>query len=124
MALKDEGLNSEQRLTRPMVKQDGKWIETDWAAALDYVSHALRDVAAKDGAAAIGALLSPHATLEELYLAQKLMRGIGSDARIGSSCALTRASHGSRRGFPPRAWVFCRDRSTSRPSPRPSRGSR
>ncbi len=74
-----EGLNSEQRLTKPMVKQDGKWIETDWAAALDYVSHALRDIAANDAASAIGALLSPHATLEELYLAQKLMRGIGCD---------------------------------------------
>ncbi len=74
-----EGLNSEQRLTKPMVKQDGKWIEADWAAALDYVSHALRDIAAKDGAESIGALLSPHATLEELYLAQKLLRGIGSE---------------------------------------------
>lgn len=45
-----EGLNSENRLTRPMVKQDGKWIETDWAAALDYVSHALKDVQGREGA--------------------------------------------------------------------------
>ena len=74
-----EGLNSEERLTKPMLKQDGKWIETDWAAALDYTLHALRDVAATHGADAIGTLLSPHATLEELYLAQKLMRGLGSD---------------------------------------------
>ena len=73
-----EGLNSAERLTKPMVKQDGKWIETDWAAALDYVSHSLRDIAANDGAEAIGALLSPHSTLEEMYLAQKLMRGLGS----------------------------------------------
>ena len=42
-----------------MVKQGGKWVETDWAAALDYVSFALRDVAATSGADSIGALLSP-----------------------------------------------------------------
>jgi NADH-quinone oxidoreductase subunit G len=62
-----------------MVKQDGVWRETDWTAALDYAAHALRDVAATHGGAAIGGLLSPHATLEELYLAQKLLRGLGSE---------------------------------------------
>jgi len=74
-----EALNSAERLTRPMVKQDGKWQEVDWNVALDYVSHALRDVAQREGAASIGALLSPHATLEEMALAAKLMRGIGSE---------------------------------------------
>jgi NADH-quinone oxidoreductase subunit G len=62
-----------------MVKQGGIWHETDWTAALDYAAHALRDVAATHGGAAIGGLLSPHATLEELYLAQKLLRGLGSE---------------------------------------------
>ncbi len=74
-----EALNTEERLTRPMVKQDGKWQEVAWSVALDYASHALRDVAKNDGAAAIGALLSPHATLEEMALAAKLLRGLGSD---------------------------------------------
>ena len=31
------------------------------------------------GPAAIGALASPHSTVEELYLLQKLVRGLGSD---------------------------------------------
>jgi len=73
-----EALNSAERLTKPMVKQDGKWHEVDWNVALDYVSHALRDVAKNSGAEQIGALASPHSTLEELYLLQKLMRGLGS----------------------------------------------
>ena len=60
-----EGLNSEERLTKPMVKQGGLWVETDWTAALDYATHALRDIAAQDPKQ-IGALLSPHATLEEM----------------------------------------------------------
>jgi NADH-quinone oxidoreductase subunit G len=73
-----EGLNGEQRLTRPMLKQDGKWHEVDWQVALDYAAHALRDIAEKHGPAALGALASPHGTLEELYLLQRLMRGLGS----------------------------------------------
>ncbi|MCG9066217.1 NADH-quinone oxidoreductase subunit NuoG [Laribacter hongkongensis] len=72
-----EGLNSENRLTRPMVKQDGKWIETDWAAALDYVSHALKDVQGREGAEQIGFVGSPHATLEELFLFKRLASALG-----------------------------------------------
>ncbi len=74
-----QGLNSAERLTRPMVKQGGSWKEVDWSVALDYAAHALRDVAKTHGAAAIGGLVSPHATLEEMYLAQKLLRGLGSE---------------------------------------------
>jgi NADH-quinone oxidoreductase subunit G len=72
-----EALNSDERLTKPLVKQDGKWHEVEWNVALDYVSHALRDVVKHSGADAIGALASAHSTLEELYLLQKLVRGLG-----------------------------------------------
>ncbi|MEW6313147.1 MAG: NADH-quinone oxidoreductase subunit NuoG [Pseudomonadota bacterium] len=74
-----EGLNSAQRLTRPMIKQDGSWREVEWQNALEYVATGLKDVAAQRGGVAIGALATPHSTLEELYLLQKLARGLGSD---------------------------------------------
>jgi NADH-quinone oxidoreductase subunit G len=74
-----EGLNSPQRLTRPMLKQDGEWREVTWQAALEYVANGLREIAAQHGADAIGALATPHQTLEELYLLQKLVRALGSD---------------------------------------------
>jgi NADH-quinone oxidoreductase subunit G len=74
-----EGLNSDERLTKPMIKQGGVWKEVEWNQALDYAAHALRDVAKEHGAAAVGALVSPHATLEEMTLAGKLMRGLGSE---------------------------------------------
>jgi NADH-quinone oxidoreductase subunit G len=74
-----EALNGAERLTRPMVKQGGEWQEVEWNVALDYVSHALRDVAKNQGPAALGALVSPHATLEEMALAAQLLRGLGSD---------------------------------------------
>lgn len=74
-----EALNCEERLMRPMVKQGGQWREVAWNVALDYASHALRDIARQHGADALGALISPHATLEEMALAARLMRGLGSD---------------------------------------------
>ena len=74
-----EGLNSPERLTKPMLKQDGKWVEVEWQAALEYVANGQRQIASGAGADQIAALATPHCTLEELYLLQKLMRGIGSN---------------------------------------------
>ena len=73
-----EALNSSDRLLRPMVRVDGVLREVEWSVALDYVSHALKDVAQSHGAESIAALASPHSTLEELYLLQKFTRAIGS----------------------------------------------
>ncbi|MEP7329546.1 MAG: NADH-quinone oxidoreductase subunit NuoG, partial [Betaproteobacteria bacterium] len=74
-----EALNSDERLTTPMIKQGGEWTSVDWATALEFVAHGLRDIVSRHGAGAIGALVSPHATLEELALAGRLVRGLGSD---------------------------------------------
>ncbi len=74
-----EALNSDERLTSPMLKQDGKWTNVDWQTALEYVANGLLDIKANHGAAALGALVSPHSTLEELYLAGELVRGLGSE---------------------------------------------
>ena len=80
-----EGLNSEQRLVRPMIKRGGDatnpagvWQEVEWQVALDFVTSELRRVRERHGPDAIGALALPHQTLEELYLLQKLVRGLGS----------------------------------------------
>ena len=73
-----DALNSADRLTRPMVKQGGSWIETDWQTAIEYVANGLKSIKADHGAEAIGALASPHSTLEELHLLQALVRGLGS----------------------------------------------
>jgi NADH-quinone oxidoreductase subunit G len=74
-----EGLNSEERMTAPMIKQNGQWQTTDWQTALEYVSHGLRNIRHEHGADAIAALATPYSTLEELSLLQKLVRGLGSD---------------------------------------------
>jgi len=74
-----EAVNSEDRLTRPMLKQGGQWREVDWTTALEYVANGLKGVKNDHGAAAIGALATEHSTVEELYLLGQLVRGLGSE---------------------------------------------
>ncbi len=73
-----EALNCDERLTSPMLKQGGEWKVVDWQSALEYVAGGLGHIKAEHGSQGIGLLASPHSTLEELYLAATLMRGLGS----------------------------------------------
>ncbi len=74
-----EALNSADRLRTPMIKQGGEWKEVDWQTALEYVANGLSQISKDYGASSIGALVSPHSTLEELHLASTLVRSLGSD---------------------------------------------
>ena len=74
-----EALNSADRLRTPMIKQGGEWKEVDWQTALEYVANGLNQISKDYGASSIGALVSPHSTLEELHLASTLVRSLGSD---------------------------------------------
>ena len=73
-----EALSSDERLTSPMIKQGGKWKTVNWQTALEYVANGLKQINADNGPDSIGTLVSPHSTLEELYLAASLMRVMGS----------------------------------------------
>jgi len=70
-----EGLNSTERLARPMVRDGEGWKETDWQTALERVVEGL-----KRAGSDVGLLASPQATLEELALAGRLARGLGGSA--------------------------------------------
>ena len=74
-----EGLNSEERLTRPMLKEGGHWREVDWQVALEHVARGLSETRFKYDPGEIGALASPHSTLEEMAILAKLVRAMGSD---------------------------------------------
>jgi NADH-quinone oxidoreductase subunit G len=78
-----EALNSERRLTQPMLKQGGPngpvWQAVDWQTALGYVADGLKRVKAEFGVGGIGAIGSAHATVEELHLLARLVRGLGSE---------------------------------------------
>jgi NADH-quinone oxidoreductase subunit G len=74
-----EALNSEDRLTRPLVKDGGSWRDVDWQKALAQAAGALKVIRDTHGGEAIGVLASPHQTVEELFLLQKLARGLGCE---------------------------------------------
>ena len=83
-----EGLNSADRVTTPMVKQGGQWLETDWESAMNYVAHSIKTISTESGPEAIGALAHPISSTEELYLLQKLVRDLGSnqvETRLGQT---------------------------------------
>ena len=90
-----EGLNSSERLTTPMLKTDGVWEETDWQTALERVAAGL-----KAAGSAAGALASPHSTLEELHMTQKLMRGLGSESVDFRLRQADFSGDGARAGIP------------------------
>lgn len=71
-------LESEDRLKKPMIKIDGQWKEVDWITAFAFVSDGLSKIKKHYGAKQIAGLASPSATLEELFLLQKLLRSLGS----------------------------------------------
>jgi NADH-quinone oxidoreductase subunit G len=76
------GQNSEDRVTSPMIKQDGKWQETDWATAMDFAVRKLQANEAKDTAVLAGS----QSTSEEYYLLHKLFKALGCenvDYRLG-----------------------------------------
>jgi NADH-quinone oxidoreductase subunit G len=89
-----EGLNTAERLTQPMVKHNGQWVETTWQAALEFVADKLKAIPAER----IGGLSTPYRPAEELFLLQKLMRGLGSgnvDHRLRQSdFSLDEKAHG------------------------------
>ena len=69
-----QGINSEDRLTQPMVKTAGEWKTTGWEEALQAVIAGLKAV----DPARLGMLVSPSATLEEMYLLNRLAEGLGT----------------------------------------------
>jgi len=69
-----EGIYSADRLHAPLVRRGGEWVESEWEPALTLAAERL-----KERAASLGVLVSPSSTTEELYLAARLARGLGSN---------------------------------------------
>ena len=68
-----EGLHSDDRLTKPMLREGAIWREVEWDEALSAAARGLRA-----SGASIGTLVHPSSTIEEMYLAARLTRGLGS----------------------------------------------
>ena len=92
-----QGIYSEDRLMKPIVRENGVWQESDWEGALALAAERLTKVVKQSGGPHIGAIASPSSTLEELYLLAKIARGLGSsnlDHRLRRSDFRDEASEG------------------------------
>ncbi|MFF1278425.1 formate dehydrogenase subunit alpha [Streptomyces marokkonensis] len=67
-------LTSSERLTRPLLRRDGRLEPVGWDEALGHVARGLRAAVADGGPDAVAAISSARATNEENYLVQKFMR--------------------------------------------------
>ncbi len=75
-----EALNSPERLTTPAIREGDAWKPVDWQTAMAFTVRGLAAALEKRGGGGLGTVVSPHATLEEMALAAKLTRALGSDA--------------------------------------------
>ncbi|MBT8054479.1 MAG: NADH-quinone oxidoreductase subunit G [Xanthomonadales bacterium] len=71
------GLYSDDRVTAPEIKQNGEWKSVSWDEAAATVARILRDAIETHGAEQVGMLMSPSASTEEYFLAQRLLRRSG-----------------------------------------------
>jgi NADH-quinone oxidoreductase subunit G len=74
-----EGIYSADRLQKPMIREGDAWREVDWQTALQLAAEKLGKIARDSNGEQLGLLASPSSTLEELHLAARVARGLGSN---------------------------------------------
>ena len=72
------GLQSDDRVTEPMLKIKGQWQRVDWEQALDAARSAIGNLIDQHGADQLGVLTTPRATTEEHHLLKKLADQLGT----------------------------------------------
>lgn len=78
-------VNSPQRLTHPLIRENGAFREATWDEALDRVANRLRDIHHRHGPKALGFIGSSKASNEEAYLTQKIARLIFGTNSVDNS---------------------------------------
>ena len=69
-------VHSKDRLTKPLMRKDGKLVPASWDVAMGHVAERLLAIRDKYGPDSIGFLVSAKCTNEENYLLQKVARGL------------------------------------------------
>ncbi|HTL55618.1 MAG TPA: formate dehydrogenase subunit alpha [Candidatus Limnocylindrales bacterium] len=69
-------INSSERLTKPLIREGGKFREASWDEALALVARRLTEIKARSGPDALAFISSSKCTNEESYLMQKLARAV------------------------------------------------
>src|SRR5215471_17692331 len=68
--------NSDDRITQPLVRRDGKLVPVSWEQAIDHVANRFTQIRATQSGSAIGVIGSNRTTNEENYLLQKFARSV------------------------------------------------
>jgi NADH-quinone oxidoreductase subunit G len=87
-------VTDERRLTAPLLKQDGAWVQIGWDDAIALWAKALREALASSGAASIGALGGGRLLNEEAYLLAHIHRSLGVANRDWRTGRMVRAFPG------------------------------
>lgn len=69
-------VNSEERITTPLIRKDDVFVEASWEEALDLVAKNLGEIKKKHGQDGVGIISSSKITNEENYVIQKLARQV------------------------------------------------
>jgi formate dehydrogenase alpha subunit len=80
------------RLTRPLVKKSGIFVEVSWEEALNLVATKLEEIKGTYGAQSIGGISSSRATNEENFLFQKWMRACIGTSHVDNGARLSNGS--------------------------------
>ncbi|ULA65472.1 MAG: 2Fe-2S iron-sulfur cluster binding domain-containing protein [Nitrospira sp.] len=80
-----EYLDSNTRLTQPLVREGNQLLPKPWLEAMHQVVDRFTEMKQKHGANAIAGLITARCTNEELYLFQKLMRTVFGSNQLDSS---------------------------------------
>ncbi|MBN6888486.1 formate dehydrogenase major subunit [Cytobacillus horneckiae] len=69
-------VNSEERITKPLIRKDGRFVESSWDEALDLVASKLDSIKQAHGKDSIGFISSSKITNEDNYVIQKMARQV------------------------------------------------
>lgn len=69
-------IHDKDRLTRPLVREDGGFREVEWDEALDLIARKMGAIRDESGGSVMGVLASARVSNEENYLAQKFARAV------------------------------------------------
>lgn len=96
-----ESVHSPRRLKKPLIRQNGGFVEASWEEALDLVAAKLSELKERYGPEGLGVISSSRATNETNYLAQKFARAALGTNKVDNCARICHAPsvHGLLRSF-------------------------
>jgi len=85
-------IGRKERLTKPLIKKEGGFVEVEWDEALEFTAKKLSEIKEKNGSDAIAGLSSARCTNEENFVFQKFIRSVIGTNNVDHCARLCHAS--------------------------------